>query len=105
MRPFAREHSWLGPSVAEREAMVRIGTELRELREKRRMTLREVCAAVGVSAPFLSDVEHGRRRMSHVDEIARVLGVKPSHFYELAGLCPHCDGTGFAGVSKSKRRQ
>lgn len=45
-------------------AMTDAGTALRLRREEERMTLRALAEAIGVSAPFLSDVEHGRRRLS-----------------------------------------
>jgi transcriptional regulator with XRE-family HTH domain len=38
-----------------------MGQRLRELREQAGLSLREVAKAAGVSAPFLSDVELGRR--------------------------------------------
>jgi len=38
-----------------------MGQRLRELRERARLSLREVAKAAKVSAPFLSDVELGRR--------------------------------------------
>jgi transcriptional regulator with XRE-family HTH domain len=38
-----------------------MGQRLRELREQAGLSLREVARAVKVSAPFLSDVERGRR--------------------------------------------
>ena len=104
MRPFANDDR-LAHEAEERRAMIRIGTELREFREFRGMTLRQLADDVGLSAPFLSDVEHGRRRMSHVEEIAKALGVKAERFYELAGLCPYCGGSGYAGVKKKEKRR
>jgi transcriptional regulator with XRE-family HTH domain len=38
-----------------------LGQRIRELREKRQLSLRELAARVNVSAPFISDVELGRR--------------------------------------------
>lgn len=38
-----------------------MGQRLRELRERANLSLREVAKAANVSAPFLSDVELGRR--------------------------------------------
>jgi transcriptional regulator with XRE-family HTH domain len=38
-----------------------MGQRLRELRESAGLSLREVAKAAGISAPFLSDVELGRR--------------------------------------------
>jgi predicted transcriptional regulator len=58
------------------ELTVEFGTELRERREAKKMTLRALAEALDVTAPFLSDVEHGRRRLSiehatKADEILR----------------------------------
>ena len=39
------------------------------------MTLRALAEKVGVSAPFLSDLEHGRRQTNLHDELAAALNV------------------------------
>ncbi len=56
--------------------MMTLGEKIRELREKGDMSLRELAKTIGVSAPFLSDVELGRRHPS--DELmvalAKALG-------------------------------
>lgn len=41
-----------------------LGEAIYWLRNDRRVTLRQLGRAMGVSAPFLSDVEHGRRQLS-----------------------------------------
>jgi len=82
-------------------AMARVGDELRRLREKKGLTLRSLAKQVGVSAPFLSDVEHGRRRLTRLDDVARVLGIKPVQLAAVAGVCIHCMGSGYA-PEKSK---
>jgi len=87
----------------DRPAMIRIGEAVRELREERGITLRALAKTLNLSPPFLSDLEHGRRRMPRVEDFANALGVKPRHFYDLAGWCPHCDGTGYA-VGGADRR-
>jgi len=51
-----------------------LGEAIRFIREKRDMSLRSLARDVGVSAPFLSDVEHGRRSTDRISEFARVLG-------------------------------
>lgn len=102
MRPFARD-----PGQAEEEAlaMVRIGLELRRLREEKGVTLRALGEAVGLSAPFLSDVEHGRRKLSHVAEIEESLGAKEGHFARIVGWCSHCNGSGYEPKeTKGKKR-
>ncbi len=56
--------------------MKTLGARIRELREDKDLSVRELAKRLGVSAPFLSDVELGRRHPS--DEvfvaIARALG-------------------------------
>ncbi len=41
--------------------MISLGERIRELREKQDLSLRELAKRIKVSAPFLSDVELGRR--------------------------------------------
>ena len=41
--------------------MKTLGQRIRELREERDVSLRELAKSSGVSAPFLSDIELGRR--------------------------------------------
>ena len=48
-----------------------LGEAIRQLRELRGLTLRELATSVGVSAPFLSDLEHNRRRTDKLDVFAR----------------------------------
>ena len=43
------------------DSAMTMGQRLRELREKSSLSLREVAKAANISAPFLSDVELGRR--------------------------------------------
>lgn len=109
MSVFARSDD-LTTRREESLAMMRVGDEVRRLREAKGITLRALADKVGLSAPFLSDVEHGRRRLSHVDDVAKTLGVTTFHFLMIAGKCEHCGGTGFAigpsgrdGGKKAKR--
>jgi len=44
-------------------------------RNERKMTLRQLAQAVGLSAPFLSDIEHGRRWPKEIAPFAAALGV------------------------------
>lgn len=55
--------------------MKTIGERIRELREKKDMSLRELASKLGVSAAFMSDVELGRRQPSdkHLAGLARLL--------------------------------
>jgi transcriptional regulator with XRE-family HTH domain len=56
------------------------GEGWRLAREAKQMTLRALAAAAGISAPFQSDVEHGRRHYSlEVEKRVRdVLGLDPA---------------------------
>jgi transcriptional regulator with XRE-family HTH domain len=78
-------------------AMARVGEELRRLREKRGITLRAFAEKLGVSAPFVSDVEHGRRHLTaeRLMVAARILGTKAERLAEVAGVCTHCMGSGY----------
>ncbi len=57
------------------ESVTTLGDAVRYLREQRGMTLRELAEKVGVSAPFLSDLEHNRRSTDRLDAVAAALGV------------------------------
>lgn len=59
--------------------MTTLGQRIRELREEKDLSLRELAAQIKVSAPFMSDVERDRRHPSdqRIAEIARVLGTSP----------------------------
>ena len=56
--------------------MKTLGEHIRELREERDLSLRELAAKIEVSAAFMSDVELGRRQPSdkHMAAVARALG-------------------------------
>ena len=53
-----------------------LGDRIRELRDKKDLSLRELAKKLGCSAPFLSDIELGRRYPSDklLAGMARVLG-------------------------------
>jgi transcriptional regulator with XRE-family HTH domain len=56
-----------------------LGEYIRELRDKKNLSLREFAAKIGdLSAAFLSDIELGRRYPSEkvLERMAKVLGVK-----------------------------
>ncbi len=59
--------------------MLTLGGRIRQLREEKDISLRELAKTIGVSAPFLSDVELGRRHPSdqHIVDLARALGTTP----------------------------
>ncbi len=58
--------------------MEELGTYIRRLRDERDLSLREFAKKLDVSAPFISDIELGRRHPSEdvLARIAQVLGVE-----------------------------
>ena len=61
--------------------MKTLGQRIRELREEKDFSLRELAKKSGVTAPFLSDIELGRRYPSE-----KVLSAKSG--LQHAGNCP-----------------
>lgn len=57
--------------------MKTLGQRIRELREEKDLSLREFAKQLGLSAPFVSDIELGRRFPSDdvFEKMAEVLGV------------------------------
>lgn len=60
-------------------SMKTLGQHIRDLREEKDLSLREFAKRLGLSAPFVSDIELGRRFPSDdvFEKIAQVLGVPP----------------------------
>ncbi|MBP7898480.1 helix-turn-helix transcriptional regulator [Candidatus Gracilibacteria bacterium] len=58
--------------------MKTLGQYIRELRDKKDISLRELAKSIDCSAPFVSDIELGKRFPSDdvLADIAKVLGVK-----------------------------
>ena len=59
-------------------ALVRVSNKIQRIREKSGITLRRFAVILGVSPPFLSDVEHGRRALTpaRLAKAATELGVQ-----------------------------
>lgn len=85
-------------------AMIRVGDELRRLREAKGLTLRGLCEKLGVSPPFLSDVEHGRRHLTseRLAQVAPILGTTAKALAEIAGVCTHCMGSGYEPTKRAR---
>jgi transcriptional regulator with XRE-family HTH domain len=68
--------------------MADIGLEIRILREKKRMTSKELAEKVGLSQSQMSRLEKGQRRIDSkmLERISVALGVSPSYFFEKRGL-------------------
>lgn len=64
-----------GEQVELPQAIATLGEAIRYLRLQRGLSLRELARRVGISAPFLSDIERGRRTTEKLDAIASELGV------------------------------
>src|SRR5215475_8127107 len=64
-----------------------IGQRLKEYRQLRGMTVRELADAAGVTPGQISHYEHGRDRISHerVSEFARILRIKSNDLYQPPG--------------------
>lgn len=75
--------------MAERELL--FGEYLTQLREAKDVTLRELARKIGVSAPFLSDVEKNRRApltAERLEKVVAVLGLseeEKAEMYDMAG--------------------
>jgi len=65
-----------------------LGDYLRDLRNKRRLSLREVCEEVGVSVSYLSQIETGERKPSAeiLRKLAPAYGVPVRDILEVAGF-------------------
>jgi transcriptional regulator with XRE-family HTH domain len=65
-----------------------LGSIIRRQRELRRMSMRRFAEIVGISNPYLSQIERGLRAPSErvVDAIARSLEMNANDLYELAGI-------------------
>ena len=60
---------------------------IRALRLQKGITTEEVSKRMGISRPFYSQLEHGRRRMSvdYLEKIAQILGVTVAELYREEG--------------------
>jgi transcriptional regulator with XRE-family HTH domain len=60
-----------------------LGDAVRILREEQGLTLRALAEKVGVTAPFLSDLEHGRRQTDRHEKLAAALNVPVDELRQL----------------------
>ena len=60
-----------------------LGRRIKAFRQARELTAREVAKAVGISRPYLTQLEGGKRRLSaeHVRRIALVLDVRVGQLF------------------------
>src|SRR5215813_12503622 len=75
------------PMDRKRPVDTHIGQRLKEYRQHRRLTVRELADAAGVTPGQISHYEHGRDRISHerVTEFARILRIKSNDLYQRPG--------------------
>lgn len=61
-----------------------IGSKLKDLRNSKKMSLKELSKSTGISITFLSDIEHNRSNPSidSLKAISNTFNVKPSYFLD-----------------------
>ena len=66
------------------------GDYIRRQREYHELSMRQFAEMVGISNPYLSQIEHGHREPSKrvLEAMARSLELSAEHLYEQAGLRP-----------------
>src|SRR5687768_4391071 len=71
-----------------------LGDYLREQRTQSRLSLRQLAEQVGVSNPYLSQIERGLRRPSAevLQQIAKALRISAEQLYIRAGIVSPTDG-------------
>ncbi len=73
-----------------------LGDYLREQRTASRLSLRQLAEQVGVSNPYLSQIERGLRRPSAevLQQLAKALRISAEQLYIRAGIVSPDDGVG-----------
>lgn len=75
-----------------------IGLEIKLLRERLKLSAKDLAERIGMSPSQMSRLESGQRRVDAVvlSKIAKALDVHPSHFFQdfTAGAALHADGDG-----------
>lgn len=71
--------------------MTNFGEYLAELRKAKRVTLKDMADAIGITSPYLSDVEKGRRdsfdivRLNKIVDYLKLTDEETNHLMNLAG--------------------
>ena len=75
-------------NVAEEDPGLNIGLEIKILRERKRMSGKELAEKIGLSQSQMSRLEKGQRRIDAqvLHKIARALDVRPSFFFGEQGV-------------------
>src|SRR6201993_4025697 len=76
-------------------AMTHIGDIIRRQRQLRRLSVRKFAEIVGISNPYLSQIERGLRAPSDrvIEAMARSLEMSTDDLYEMADIAPLDDTT------------
>jgi transcriptional regulator with XRE-family HTH domain len=76
-----------------------LGDYLREQRTQSRLSLRQLAEQVGVSNPYLSQIERGLRRPSAevLQQLAKALRISAEQLYIRAGIVSPDPGVGIVG--------
>src|SRR5919202_2250822 len=79
--------------MADAERSQRLGEIIRRQRELGELSMRQFAELVGISNPYLSQIERGLREPSErvVAAIAEALQVSADSLYEQAGMSPDAD--------------
>ena len=78
----------------EKAAMIRVGAEVRRVREEYGMTGLAFAKLLGISSNHLSNIEQGVRKLP-LDNFCKATGVSPRRMHLIAGHCASCHGTGY----------
>lgn len=70
---------------------VRLGKEIRRIREARGKSLTNMAEACGVTPPHISEIENGRKPVSDklLHKISEYLGLDEKYIFEYAGRTPY----------------
>ena len=82
------------------ETVGALGDYLKEQRTQSRLSLRQLADQVGVSNPYLSQIERGLRKPSAevLNQIAKALRISAEQLYIRAGIVSPDDGVGGSSV-------
>lgn len=78
------------------DALTALGAYIRTERIRRKVSCGELARAIGVSVPYMSDAERGRRGLTpaRLGQIATYLGLDLDKCEIIGDICPACRGTG-----------
>ena len=73
-----KEQRSIQPRESAHEARIALGESIRRERERQGLSLRKFALMIGISYPYLCNVEHGKQAatIDAIDKIARGLGIE-----------------------------